>query len=157
MRDPVRKPPRPAILLVEDNPDDIILTRRALSKAGVEALLPTVTDGDAAVRYLEGADEFADRERSPIPLLVLLDWKLPRRSGLEVLTWIRSRPALAVLPVVVLTSSRQQEDIEQAYRAGANSYLEKPVEFAALVGMLERVHLYWLRTNVTCAHSPRAQ
>lgn len=137
------------ILLVEDNPDDVILTRRAFRRAGLDAALAVVEDGELAVEYLSGVGRFSDRERHPWPALVLLDLKLPRKPGLEVLQWIRSQPTLHDLPVVVLTSSRQDEDIERAYALGANSYLEKPVEFAALQKLVETLHLYWLRFNVT--------
>lgn len=139
------------ILLVEDNIDDVILTRRALRKAGLSARLMTVSDGEEALRYLFGPAAFADRSEHPFPELVLLDWKLPRCGGSEVLRQIRARSDLDTLPVVILTSSRQQEDIEEAYACGANSYLHKPVAFSGLVELLGRLHLYWLRTNVTAA------
>jgi CheY-like chemotaxis protein len=139
------------ILLVEDNVDDVILTRRAFRKAGLAATLMTVSDGEQALAYLFDLAAFADRGAHPFPELVLLDWKLPRCSGSEVLRQIRARGALDTLPVVILTSSRQQEDIEEAYACGANSYLHKPVAFSGLVELLGRLHLYWLRTNVTAA------
>jgi CheY-like chemotaxis protein len=141
----------PTILLVEDNIDDVILTRRALRKVGVAAALVTVGDGAEAKAYVLGSGAFADRNAYPVPALLLLDWKLPRCSGAEVLRWIRARSEMDTLPVVVLTSSRQQEDIEQAYAAGANSYLQKPVEFSELVELLGRLHLYWFETNITAA------
>jgi CheY-like chemotaxis protein len=144
-------PSAPTILLVEDNIDDVILTRRALRKVGVSAALATVGDGEEAKAYLLGTGAFADRNAHPMPALVLLDWKLPRCSGVEVLDWIRARSEMDTLPVVVLTSSRQQEDIEQAYAAGANSYLQKPVAFSELVELLGRLHLYWFETNITAA------
>jgi CheY-like chemotaxis protein len=146
--------PEPAvhtILLIEDNDDDVILTRRALRKAGVSARLVTLADGEEALRYLLGLASFADRDQHPFPELVLLDWKLPRCSGSEVLQRIRARREMDTLPVVILTSSRQQEDIEEAYAHGANSYLHKPVAFSGLVELLGRLHLYWLRTNITAA------
>jgi CheY-like chemotaxis protein len=130
------------VLLVEDNPDDVLLTRRAFGKAGLVVDLTVATDGDAAVAKLESP---------PFPRLILLDWKLPRRSGLEVLRWIRQQPCLAAVPVVVLTSSRLQDDIDLAYQSGANSYLQKPVDLGQLVELLDRLHLYWLHTNVTSA------
>jgi CheY-like chemotaxis protein len=146
--------PEPAvhtILLIEDNDDDVTLTRRALRKTGVSARLVTLGDGEQALRYLFGLADFADRDRHPFPELVLLDWKLPRCSGSEVLQRIRARPEMSTLPVVILTSSRQQEDIEEAYAHGANSYLHKPVAFSGLVELLGRLHLYWLGTNITAA------
>jgi CheY-like chemotaxis protein len=139
------------ILLVEDNVDDVILTRRALRKSGVSAKLMIVGDGDLALAYLLGEAAYGDRSEHPFPELVLLDWKLPRCSGSEVLRRIRGRSEMATLPVVILTSSRQQEDIDEAYACGANSYLHKPVAFSGLVELLGRLHLYWLRTNITAA------
>src|SRR4051794_16744683 len=145
-----KKPlPAPAtILLVEDNLDDVILTRRAFRRSGVMAALAVAEDGEQAIHYLRGQGAFADRNAHPMPALVLLDWKLPKKTGVEVLRWIRSEPALLTLPVVILTSSKQQEDIEAAYAAGANSYLQKPVELGALQELVIRLHLYWLQTNV---------
>jgi len=135
------------ILLVEDNFDDIVLTRRAFRKAGIDAPLTVLEDGEQAVAYLGGGAPFEDRAAHPLPALILLDWKLPRRNGLEVLTWLRARDELATVPVVVLTSSKQEEDVQQAYRAGANSYLQKPVRFDAMIELVQRLHLYWLQTN----------
>ncbi|MFL6715270.1 MAG: response regulator [Burkholderiaceae bacterium] len=143
----------PVILLVEDNPDDVLLTRRAVKKAGLQASLAVVGDGDAAVSYLQGDGAYADRHAFPLPALVLLDLKLPRRSGLEVLQWMRSRPVLALIPVVVLTSSAEDADIRQAYESGTNSYLQKPVAFNELVRMLGALDLYWFDINMT---APRA-
>jgi two-component system, response regulator len=128
------------VLLIEDNLDDVLLTRRALKKAGVDAPLAVCGDGDEGVSYLT-------RERAPA--LVLLDWKLPRRSGLEVLTWIRANRALAGLPVLVLSSSRMQEDIDGAYLAGADSFLEKPLSFTQLLDFMARMKLDTLRTTAT--------
>ena len=139
----------PSILLVEDNPDDVLLTRRAVRKAGLLTSLAVVGDGDEAVAYLEASGAFSDRKAFPLPTLILLDLKLPKRSGLEVLQWIGSRQALATTPVIVLTSSTEEEDIRQAYQYGANSYLQKPVAFNELVNLLHRLGLYWFDTNLT--------
>jgi CheY-like chemotaxis protein len=139
----------PSILLVEDNPDDVLLTRRAVRKAGLQASLAVACDGDEAVAYLDGSGAYEDRQAFPLPSLILLDLKLPRRSGLEVLHWIRARPAFATTPVVVLTSSAQDEDIRQAYQRGANSYLQKPIALNELVRMLTVLGLYWLDINLT--------
>lgn len=138
----------PCILLVEDNPDDVLLTQRAVRKAGLNISLSVVGDGDEAVAYLEGAGRFADRHAHPYPTLVLLDLKLPKRSGWEVLRWIREQPGLITTPVVVLTSSTEDEDIKKAYECGANSYLQKPVVFTGLVQLLGVLDLYWLHTNL---------
>lgn len=139
----------PHILLVEDNLDDVILTRRAFRKASLLANLRVTENGELAIDYLSGAGPYANRDQHPWPGLVLLDLKLPRKSGLEVLRWIRAQPAMRDLPVVVLTSSRQPEDIERAYALGANSYLEKPVDFESLQKLVATLHLYWLQLNVT--------
>jgi CheY-like chemotaxis protein len=135
------------ILLVEDNTTDVLLVRRALTRAGITNPVAVVADGDSAVDYLAGSGAYADRERHPLPVLVLLDLKLPRRSGLEVLAWLRAQPDLRRTPVVVLTSSQQRPDVNRAYDLGANSYLVKPVEFNALQRMLEDVNAYWLALN----------
>lgn len=136
------------ILLVEDNPADILLMRRAFRKEElVNTSLQVVADGDAAVSYLSGEGEYGDRDRYPFPDVVLLDLKLPRRSGHEVLAWIKQQPELKRLPVVILTSSRECIDLNRAYDLGANSYLVKPVGFPALVKMLNILHAYWLNYN----------
>lgn len=141
----------PTVLLVEDSVDDVLLVRRALNKAGLAVRLEVAADGDAALACL-GADT-SDRERLA-PDLILLDLKLPRRSGLDVLRWIRSRAELAATPVVVLTSSAEHEDIQGAYAAGANSYLQKPVAFQGLVQLLTALDLYWFRHNLTAPPFP---
>lgn len=136
------------ILLVEDNPADILLIQRAFRQADLSHIsLQIVRDGDAAVLYLSGEREYLDRERYPLPMLMLLDLKLPRRSGHEVLEWLRQQPDLKRLPVIMLTSSREVFDVNQAYELGVNSYLVKPIGFAALVEMLKTLNLYWLMLN----------
>ncbi|HEV7367855.1 response regulator [Arenibaculum sp.] len=139
--------PKP-ILLVEDDPDDQLLIRRAFTKARLLNPLRVVGDGDAAVDYLSGAEGYADRHANPLPALLLLDLKLPRRSGLEVLEWLRSRPApMGRTPVVVLTSSKESADVDRAYELGANSYLVKPVDFDGLLDMIKTAGLYWTVLN----------
>lgn len=133
-----------SILLVEDSPSDVLLIRRALKKAGVDNPLVELQDGDMGVAYLEGRDGYADREKYPLPAVVLLDLKLPKRSGFEVLTWARSQPGLKRLPIVVLTSSREVQDVDRAYELGANSYLVKPVSLAAFTDMIGQLHRYWM-------------
>ena len=136
------------ILLVEDDPNDILLTQRAFRKANLtHASLQVVTDGDTAVAYLSGAGEYSDRDRYPLPVVILLDLKLPRRSGHEILGWLRQQPELKRLLVVVLTSSNQRCDVDQAYDLGANSYLVKPIGLAALVEVVQALNLYWLLLN----------
>lgn len=132
-----------SILLVEDNPDDILMIQRAFRKANLVTPLQVVSDGDAAVLYLSGGGPYNDRERYPLPVLMLLDLKLPRKSGFEVLEWLRQQPGLKRLLVVVLTSSQENIDINRAYELGANSYLVKPVGFAALLELVKNLNLYW--------------
>ena len=137
------------VLLVEDNPDDVLLIRNAFRKAGARASLQVVGDGDEAVAYLGGEGAFADRLAYPMPALLLLDLKLPRRSGFEVLQWVRHNPATKHVPTIVLTSSNQHEDVRRAYECQANSYLVKPVARDALVAMLGTLDNYWLGLNTS--------
>ena len=132
------------ILLVEDNGNDVLLIKRAFKKAKIANSIQVVGDGDAAVAYLAGEGQYADREAYPMPALVLLDLKLPRRSGFEVLGWVRTQPVLKRLPVLILTSSRENVDIDRAYDLGANSYLVKPVTFEALQEIMHAIDVYWL-------------
>ncbi|WP_207482382.1 response regulator [Arenibaculum pallidiluteum] len=136
------------ILLVEDDPNDQLLIRRAFAKAKLMNPLLVVEDGDAAVAYLAGEGAYADRSENPLPAVMLLDLKLPRRSGLEVLEWLRSQPgSLGRTPVVVLTSSRENSDLDRAYDLGANSYLVKPVDFDGLLDLVRTAGLYWTVLN----------
>ena len=135
------------ILHIEDDPNDVLLLQRAVRRANLPISLSAVSDGDSAVAYLSGEMMFGDRERFPLPDLVLLDLKIPRKSGFEVLAWIRTHPHWKRLPVAVLTSSRHDRDMEQAYDSGANSYLVKPVGFDSLLQMIVLVHAYWFSLN----------
>lgn len=135
------------ILLVEDSPDDALLIQRAFRKANMANPVQLVRDGEEAVAYLSGAPPWDDRARFPLPVFMLLDLKLPRRSGLEVLAWVRQESTVKRLPVVVLTSSRESVDVNRAYDLGVNSYLTKPVGFEALLEMVKSVNLYWLVLN----------
>jgi CheY-like chemotaxis protein len=136
----------PQVLLVEDNRDDALLIRRAFRKARL-APPAHVEDGEAAVAYLVHAGADGDGAPGALPALVLLDLKLPRKSGLDVLAWLRAQDTLRRLPVVVLTSSREAPDVRRAYDLGANSYLVKPVGFEALLQLVETLGLYWLTLN----------
>lgn len=135
------------ILLVEDDPDDILLIRRAFARAGLQDSMEIVTDGEGAVDYLGGSGSYSSRERFPLPAVILLDLKLPRKSGFEVLEWIRAQPGLRRIPVVVLTGSGQRSDVDRAFDLGANSYLVKPVGLDALTEMMKTLNLYWLLLN----------
>ena len=139
--------PAATVLLVEDSDDDVLLIRRAFARAAIANPLQVVSHGDAAIDYLGGRNGYADRAKHPLPMLILLDLKLPRRSGHEVLQWLRDQPVLRRTPVVVLTSSREKADIDRVYDIGANSYLVKPVHFDDLLQLARTLQLYWMVTN----------
>jgi CheY-like chemotaxis protein len=142
---------RTTILHVEDDSNDVLLMRHACERAGVSCKLEAVGDGDEAIAYLSGQDGFQDRDTHPLPNLVLLDLKMPRVNGFEVLSWIRGAEQFRNLPVVVLTSSNRDADVQKAYNVGANSYLVKPVDFNALTELIKSVHHYWFRLNEALA------
>jgi CheY-like chemotaxis protein len=135
------------ILLVEDDENDVVLLQRAFQKGGMREAIKTVRDGQQAIAYLRGEGAYADRERFPMPFLVLLDLRMPRTDGFEVLQWIRSEPELKRLLVVVLTSSNLQSDVDRAYELGANSYLVKPVGFEEMSNLVQRFDAYWSEIN----------
>jgi CheY-like chemotaxis protein len=135
----------PAVLLAEDSENDVLMFRRAARRAKFSQPLHVVTTGEEVVAYLNGDGEFSDRARYPLPGLVLLDLKMPRMDGFEVLEWVRRQPQFAALQVVVLSSSDEIRDINRAYQLGANSFLVKPLSFDEFVGMLEALRSYCLR------------
>ncbi len=135
------------ILLVEDDPNDVILIDRAFKNAHIANPIRVVEDGEKAIAYLESLAGQGEGKDSSMPVLVLLDLKLPRKSGLEVLEWLRAQPHLKLLPVVVLTSSRESTDINKAYDIGANSYLVKSGSYEDLMQMVESLNMYWLILN----------
>lgn len=137
------------ILLVEDSADDVILMRRAFRKLGIENPLDVAEDGEAAIAFLQRIIAEHVNDHASLPGLILLDLKLPRLSGLEVLEWIRAQPAFRRSPVVVLTSSREAPDVARAYDLGANSYLIKPVEFQSFLDLVRTLNLYWLVLNLS--------
>jgi CheY-like chemotaxis protein len=137
------------ILLADDDPNDVLLIQRAFQKAGLHNALRTVDDGDAAIKYLSGKGVYADRDKYPLPFLLLLDLKMPGTDGFEVLEWLRNEPQLKRLLVVVLTSSNLQADVDRAYELGANSYLVKPVSFDEMVHLIQRFEAYWSEINRT--------
>jgi CheY-like chemotaxis protein len=136
-----------SILLVQDNEDDVILMQRALRKGGIDAPVNIARDGDKAVEFLIDAEQIRDTRFSPLPTIVLLDLKLPKRSGFEVLQWIRSHRSLAQLPVVVFTTSTQDTDLKRAYGLGVNSCLRKPATMLETTELLKTVGIYWLTYN----------
>ena len=134
------------ILQVEDDFNDVYLLNYARRKAGIECDLQVATDGKEAIDYLKGVGEYADRKKHPMPDLILLDLKLPRVMGLEVLEWIRRELGSRII-VIVLTSSALESDIEKAYRLGANAFLIKPSDTSRLETMLKRIYDFWLTYN----------
>jgi two-component system, response regulator len=138
---------RNPILLVEDNPDDIKLTQRALNKNNILNEMVVVQDGAVALEYLFGTGAYAGRDVTMLPMVVLLDLKLPRIDGLEVLRQIRVHIRTRLLPVVILTSSREEQDLVQSYSLGANSYIRKPVDFEQFTEAIRQLGLYWLVLN----------
>jgi CheY-like chemotaxis protein len=137
------------ILLVEDNPDDEALTLRALKKNDIQNQVVVARDGAQALEYLFGTGERKERDPEVSPQLVLLDLKLPRVDGLEVLRRIRADERTRLLPVVILTSSKEQRDLVEGYGYGANSYIRKPVDFGQFVEAVRQLGLYWLVLNET--------
>lgn len=136
-----------AILLVEDNEDDVFLMKRALQGARVVNPLQVVEDGQQAVDYLAGAGQFADRQTHPLPAVVFLDLKLPYISGHDVLAWIRQQKEFESLVVIVLTSSNEASDLSRCYALGANSYLVKPPTPDQLEDLAKAFKWYWLEYN----------
>jgi two-component system, response regulator len=135
------------ILLVEDNPDDVKLTLRALKKSNILNEVVLAEDGVEALDYLFGTGKFAGRNTGTVPQLILLDLKMPRLDGLEVLQRIRADERTALLPVVILTTSNEDRDRVESYKLGANSYIRKPVDFDQFVSAVQQLGLYWLILN----------
>jgi two-component system response regulator len=135
------------ILLVEDNADDEELTTRALRQAKIANEIVVARDGKEALDYLFGEGAHAGRDVARVPAVVLLDLKLPKVSGLEVLRRLRTDPRTNLVPVVVLTSSSEDEDMLKSYESGANSYVRKPVEFGAFASAVSQLGVYWLLLN----------
>lgn len=135
------------ILLVEDNPDDVALTLRALKKNNIANEVVIAGDGEEALEYLMATGKYAGRNVADVPQVVLLDLKLPKMGGLEVLRAVRADPRTRLQPVVVLTSSSEERDIISGYELGANSYIRKPVDFDQFLEAVRQLGLYWLVLN----------
>ena len=135
------------ILLVEDNPDDEALTLRAFKKNNITNEVVVAHDGAEALDYLLGTGTYAGRDVSKLPELVILDLKLPKIGGLEVLGRLRATPHTSLLPVVILTSSNEERDLLEGYGLGANSYIRKPVDFSEFINAVQQLGLYWLLLN----------
>jgi two-component system response regulator len=140
------------ILLVEDNPDDEELTLLALKESNILNDVVVARDGVEALDYLFASGQYADRALSRMPQLILLDLKLPKLDGLDVLKRLRADPRTQLIPVVILTSSSEEEDMVASYRLGANSYVRKPVEFHRFANAIKQLGLYWLILNEIPQH-----
>jgi len=139
------------VLLVEDNPDDVALTRRAFKKSNIANEMVVATDGVEALDFLFGTGAHEGRDTSRMPEVVLLDLKLPKVDGLEVLRRLRGDERTSLLPVVILTSSKEKQDMLRGYALGANSYVRKPVDFIEFTEAVRELGLYWLILNQTPA------
>ena len=135
--------PSELVLVAEDNPDDALLLRRAIDKAGITARVKIVSDGEEMLLYLQGRGAYANRIANPLPTLMILDLKMPRKTGLEVLQWIDENPEVAVVPTIVLSASNLEKDVRAAYNLGANTYFVKPTTFEELVETMRTVEKYW--------------
>lgn len=136
-----------AILLIEDNPSDVALTERAFKRNNISNTLVVAQDGQQGLDYLFGTGPYAGRDVAALPVLVLLDLKLPKVDGLDVLRQIRADARTRRVPVVILTSSREEQDIAAGYDLGVNSYIRKPVDFAQFSETVRQLGLYWLVLN----------
>lgn len=135
------------ILLVEDNPDDELLTLRALKKNNLSENITVVRDGVEALDYLFGTGAYADRDTAQMPTVILLDLQLPKVNGLQVLQKMRENEQTRYLPVVILTTSKEEQDMVSSYSLGANSFIRKPVDFDKFINAIEQLGQYWLVLN----------
>ena len=140
-------PAHQAILIADDSDEDAFILKRAFMKAGSDIPLLFVKDGQEAMDYLSGEGQFGDRSAHPLPRLMLLDLKMPRADGFDVLGWMQKQPTLKLLPVTVLSSSNEDRDVDRAYALGANSYVVKPGSFGGVVELVERLLAYWIEVN----------
>jgi CheY-like chemotaxis protein len=132
------------VLLVEDDLNDIFLVKRAFRTTRIPNPLQVVTDGEEAIRYLRGEGKYEDREAYPLPKLIVMDIKMPRRSGFEVLEWVKGdRRPMRRIPIIIVSSSDSIADINQAYEAGANAYMIKPMDYRAVEHLFESITHYW--------------
>jgi CheY-like chemotaxis protein len=136
------------ILLVDDSPDDVLLICRSFKAAGVPNQVLSVNQGEEAIKYLRGAGQYADRQKFPVPSLMLLDLKMPGTDGFEVLTWVRKHLEWRCLPIIVLTSSYYPPDIQHAYDLGANSFLTKPTDLDQFMLKIREMTHFWLGQNI---------
>ena len=135
------------ILLAEDEENDVLFMRLAFKKAGLEHPLIAVPDGERAIEYLDGSGPYADRQRFPLPCLILTDLKMPRVNGFEILTWLESRPHLRHIPVIVLSSSSHEEDERRALELGARAYWVKPSQIQVLIDLVKHMRDTWVAAH----------
>ncbi|MDB6022017.1 MAG: two-component system response regulator [Pedosphaera sp.] len=131
------------ILIIEDDPNDALLLQKALSRERITNPLQVVHDGQEAIEYLQGEGPYQDRARFPFPSVIFTDLKMPRRSGFEVLEWLRCHPDCSVIPLIILTNSKIDADIKRAYEMGANAYLVKPASLQDLQEMVKTAYNFW--------------
>jgi CheY-like chemotaxis protein len=136
------------ILLVEDNKNDVALTIRAIKKNRINNDLVVVHDGSEALDYLFGAGMFADRDARHVPWIILLDLKLPRVDGLQTLARLRASEQTRLVPVIILSSSNEEQDVIASYKLGANSFIRKPTDFIEFTKAIEKLHVYWLLNEI---------
>ena len=146
---PASKEALPTVLHIDDDPNDTELFQAAASRAKVQFAIQNVNDGEQAMAYLNGRGVYSDRIRYPLPVLILLDLKMPRATGFDVLRWIRHHPEVGNLPVVILSGSELRDDIQRAYAVGADSYLVKPIGFNALVDLVANIDKSWIVGQTT--------
>ena len=138
---------QPFVLIAEDVPNDVELLQRSFNQAGISVTTHIVTDGEECIAYLAGTGKYANREEHPLPDLLLLDLKMPKATGFDVLKWIRAQPSLSAMRVVVLTSSERIRDINLAYELGANSFLTKPLNFIDFTNTIQAMLKFWLEQS----------
>jgi CheY-like chemotaxis protein len=146
-----------SVLVAEDDDNDVFLLRHAFQEAAVENPLYTVEDGQLAIDYLSGTGKYADRLQFPLPYLLILDLKMPRKTGLDVLIWLREVPVLRCLPVMVFSSSAHPADVEAAYDGGANAFVVKPAGTQKRVELVKTLRDFWLTFNEPPAAAGNAQ
>lgn len=136
----------PIILYADDDPEDRMLAQDAFEESNIEGQMRFVSDGESLLAYLHQRDPFSDRTMHPLPHLILLDLNMPRKDGREVLQEIKNHEKLRYIPVVILTTSHAEEDIERIYKLGGNSYITKPISYDSLVEIMKTLGMYWLKT-----------
>lgn len=136
-----------SILLVEDDSNDVLLMKHAMERNGIRSPLQVVSDGEEALQYLQHSGLYSDRSRFPFPSVILMDLKMPRSSGFEVLRWLKQHTQCPAVPTIVFSASRIESDVMEAYRLGATSYFVKPIDFTDLQELVRLMHDYWSRAE----------